>query len=75
MSETEQSIAADAYWMIAETMDTESGLSVLDHVTVMKELLQDALEYLSDIPESNAGGDDDVVALCKKIRVCLNGRY
>ena len=72
--ETDQSIAADCYWHIADVIGTEQNWSVQEHVEWMKELLQQASDYLHDIPESAVGGCDTAVELCRRLRLCLAGK-
>lgn len=73
-AETEQSIAADSYWSIAETIGTLDGYSVQEHVQTMHEVLQRCSDYLHDIPESEVGGDEEAVDLAADVRHCLAGR-
>lgn len=72
--ETDQSVAADAYWHIAEVIGTEQSWSVQEHVEWMRELLQQASDELHDVPESAVGGSDTVVELCRRLRLCLAGK-
>jgi len=70
----QENAAADTYELIADVMQTEPGWSVLEHIEWARELLQQAEEYLHDIPESAVGGDDDANELCRRIKVCLAGK-
>jgi hypothetical protein len=72
--ETEESIAADSYWQIADTMKTLDGYSVQEHVSCMREVMQACSDYLHDIHGSSEGGDDEGVALASDVRNVLSGR-
>jgi hypothetical protein len=72
--ETEESIAADCYSNIAETMGTLNGYSVQEHVQTMRETMQRCSDFLHDFSGSSEGGDDQAVKLAADVRNCLNGR-
>lgn len=69
-TETEQSIAADSYWNIAETLGTKDGYSVQEHAEAAVEVLKACSDFLHDFDESSP----EAVALAKRVRACLEGR-
>lgn len=77
--ETETTVAADAYWWIADLLKTESGWSVQEHVQWMHELAEKAFASLGSM-----GADRDKShsqrKLWEALRACLagecpNGRF
>lgn len=69
-----ENIAADSYWAISDAIGTEDGWSVLEHVQWMRELLISASDFLHDIPETSVGGNSSIVELCRRIRLCIDGK-
>jgi len=72
--ESEQSIAADSYWNIAETLGTLDGYSVQEHAQIMKEVMEQCSDFLHDFVGTAEGGDDEAVRLAANVRNCLSGR-
>lgn len=73
-AETEQSIAADSYFWIAERIGTLDGYSVQDHVDIGWKVLQDCADYFHDFVGSDEGGDDAAVRIAADLRAVLSGR-
>lgn len=67
--ETDQSIAADAYWHIAEIINTQEGWSVQEHVQWMRELLDDCLRALGTEHHNSS----KVMELRQRVLKCLQG--
>ncbi len=51
--------------------DKAANASLIAAAPLMLEALEKARDYLSCIPESAAGGDDDAVRLCREIEAAI----
>ncbi len=69
--ETDQSIAADCYWHIADVMGTEPCWSVQEHIEFMRETMEDAATYLGS--KSGSDQSDKLTELSRRIGLCLSG--
>lgn len=71
--ETEQSIAADSYYWIAERIGTKDGYSVQEHVDAMCQVIDECADYFHDFVGADEGGNDEAVRIAKNIRALKAG--
>lgn len=69
--ETDQSIASDCYWRIADVMGTEPCWSVQEHIEFMRETMEDAASYLGNLSGHDQSGK--LPELNRRISLCLSG--
>lgn len=72
--ETEQSIAADCYFWIADRIGTKDGYSVQEHVDCIMDVLKECADYFHDFNSADEGGDNECVRLAANLRAVMVGK-